>query len=113
MSKRGSDGSGGSSSSVGGDFSNRSSGSGSGSGSGSEYESETDHVPEKRQKTEDDSTESQASDSPTNKNLETLSSVEHKGRIYYVGDHAILEDTDNVSGTKGTELPAVGHIQSI
>ncbi|KAJ1731897.1 hypothetical protein LPJ72_003701 [Coemansia sp. Benny D160-2] len=108
MSKRGSDGSGGSSSSsVGGDFSNRS------SGSGSEYESETDHVPEKRQKTEDDSTESQASDSPTNKNLETLSSVEHKGRIYYVGDHAILEDTDNVSGTKGTELPAVGHIQSI
>ncbi|KAJ2910622.1 hypothetical protein GGI21_000698, partial [Coemansia aciculifera] len=39
--------------------------------------------------------------------------AEHQGQRYYVGDHVLLEDTDNSSGTVGTSLPAVGHIQQL
>ncbi|KAJ1736061.1 hypothetical protein LPJ61_000204 [Coemansia biformis] len=44
---------------------------------------------------------------------EALGSVEHRGRVYHVGDHVILEDADNTSGTNETELEAVGHIHGI
>ncbi|KAJ1773618.1 hypothetical protein LPJ74_000534 [Coemansia sp. RSA 1843] len=93
----------------------RSSGSsrGSNSSSGSEYESESGHVPNKRQKVQDDPDESETEGSSANINLEELDSIEHEGRVYYVGDHTVLKDTDNISGTEGTGLPAVAHIQSI
>ncbi|KAJ2861418.1 hypothetical protein GGH94_004925, partial [Coemansia aciculifera] len=39
--------------------------------------------------------------------------AEHQGQRYFVGDHVLLEDVDNSSGTSGTDLPAVGHIQQL
>ncbi|KAJ2839204.1 hypothetical protein FBU31_000741 [Coemansia sp. 'formosensis'] len=39
--------------------------------------------------------------------------AEHQGQRYFVGDHVLLDDVDNTSGTLGTSLPAVGHIQQL
>ncbi|KAJ1829818.1 hypothetical protein LPJ56_000130, partial [Coemansia sp. RSA 2599] len=39
--------------------------------------------------------------------------VEHNGQGYHIGDHAILEDVENSSGTQGTQLSPVGHILDI
>ncbi|KAJ2162581.1 hypothetical protein GGF46_000584 [Coemansia sp. RSA 552] len=44
---------------------------------------------------------------------ESVPSAEHQGVRYYVGDHVELKDTDNISGTRGTGLKAVGQIQGI
>ncbi|KAJ2725191.1 hypothetical protein GGI07_001453 [Coemansia sp. Benny D115] len=54
----------------------------------------------KRQKVEDDQ-------------WTALGSVDHDGHTYHVGDHVILDDTDNSSGARGTDLPAIGHVQGI
>ncbi|KAJ1810248.1 hypothetical protein LPJ77_001061 [Coemansia sp. RSA 2523] len=44
---------------------------------------------------------------------ETVLFVEQGGQTYHVGDHVILEDPDNASGTQGTELPAIAHIHAL
>ncbi|KAJ2500596.1 hypothetical protein GGH96_002639 [Coemansia sp. RSA 1972] len=44
---------------------------------------------------------------------ETVLFVEQNGQTYHVGDHVILEDPDNASGTQGTELPAIAHIHAL
>ncbi|KAJ2680253.1 hypothetical protein GGI25_000846 [Coemansia spiralis] len=81
--------------------------------SGSEHESETESISNKRQKTMLPS-ETNGTKSPfANGNSKMLSSVEHNDQVYYIGDHAILEDADDISGVGETGLPAVGHIQSI
>ncbi|KAJ2547772.1 hypothetical protein EV175_005082 [Coemansia sp. RSA 1933] len=79
----------------------------------SEYDNETDHVPNKRQKVQDDAEESDAESLSGDKSPNRLGSVEHKGREYHVGDHAVLIDIDNVSSTEGANLPAIAQIQSI
>ncbi|KAJ2709858.1 hypothetical protein H4R19_004032 [Coemansia spiralis] len=50
---------------------------------------------------------------PSAEGYEALGSVEHGGRVYHVGDHVVLEDPENTSGTVGTKLDAVGHIHGI
>ncbi|KAJ2543819.1 hypothetical protein GGH12_003790 [Coemansia sp. RSA 1822] len=44
---------------------------------------------------------------------ETVLTVEQGGQTYHVGDHVILEDPENASGTQGTELPAIAHIHGL
>ncbi|KAJ1909897.1 hypothetical protein LPJ71_003366, partial [Coemansia sp. S17] len=68
---------------------------------------------------DDDSMERPAkrfkSDSPESglTNDASVDFAEHQGQRYFVGDHVLLEDVDNSSGTSGTDLPAVGHIQQL
>ncbi|KAJ1899178.1 chromatin remodeling [Coemansia sp. IMI 209127] len=81
--------------------------------SGSGHESEANHVPSKRQKMQDDAEASDAESLASDTNTDGLASVEHKGQSFHVGDHAVLKDTENSSGTKGTGLPAIAQIQSI
>ncbi|KAJ2643306.1 hypothetical protein GGF44_001231, partial [Coemansia sp. RSA 1694] len=57
--------------------------------------------------------------SPSNNTDDSLSDgtlidfAEHQGQRYFIGDHVLLEDAENASGTMGTSLPAVGHIQQL
>ncbi|KAJ2798741.1 hypothetical protein H4R20_004711 [Coemansia guatemalensis] len=44
---------------------------------------------------------------------QSLDSVEHGGREYYIGDHVMLEDAENISGTRDTQLSAVAQIHGI
>ncbi|KAJ2084333.1 hypothetical protein H4R24_000126 [Coemansia sp. RSA 988] len=44
---------------------------------------------------------------------ESLDSAEHGGREYHIGDHVTLEDVENISGTRGTQLQPVAQIHSI
>ncbi|KAJ2055572.1 hypothetical protein GGH13_007797, partial [Coemansia sp. S155-1] len=61
---------------------------------------------------DDDSMERPAkrfkSDSPESglTNDTSVDFAEHQGQRYFVGDHVLLEDVDNSSGTLGTDLPA-------
>ncbi|PIA19259.1 hypothetical protein COEREDRAFT_79214 [Coemansia reversa NRRL 1564] len=44
---------------------------------------------------------------------QSIDSVEYGGREYYIGDHVTLEDVENISGTRDTQLPAVAQIHGI
>ncbi|KAJ1998340.1 hypothetical protein GGI04_005043, partial [Coemansia thaxteri] len=85
-----------------------SSGAGSEHGSNSSHDSGSgdDHVgpPSKRAKI--------TAGNPSS-DMVPLEFAELHGQCFYVGDHVLLDDIENASGTRGTGLPAVGHIQQL